>query len=589
MRKLYILLSLVSSFSLAKAQQPDIHKSLIRSFKPDFSTELKHIDLDNDGDPDLIITFILDSIPAIWIDDDDDMTFADREGDMDNDCLIIDRNRDGIFAGPGDLSLDWIDRSGDGKADMQVVVENSNPSVTNRWDYSSNYMWIIDEETDETFHYINWKDLVLKCWSHYGASDFYEDYHGQTLFLKTHLPSYRLSDLRYNWENPFLFYDSDNDGLTEMTIRLEDRCTFDKSTENKKGEIDTYPTGKIDWAGISFDLDKDNSPSNEFDLDMTIFFSGKGFSYNNQIHHFNNMRGLPAADSLFYDNRWRNLNELVYADHDSAWSLVFNRGKWEQCWLVFDEDDDCERWERVEMYEPKDPFKIGMRNDGIDNNPQADASGDRAEWDMDNSGNGNLYIGFDGRIHLFGAEKAYWRIDQDAWSYQGWGGLYEDGYQRTQKQPEKFATIAYEDTNNDGFFNLIKYDLDGDTIYESSFNLQEFDITSNYRVVNTALCGSSGLSSLFEESANMIWQQAETAIEVAKQCNINYKWYAQYLHPKSLNQKYQFGYWLQFYLFNDLLDLARQTNKKEWEFEIVNAYFSGDWKELLKDTIKNQN
>ena len=49
-----------------------------------------------------------------WIDDDDDMQTTDREGDLDNDCLLIDRNRDGIFAGPGDLSIDWVDNNGDG-------------------------------------------------------------------------------------------------------------------------------------------------------------------------------------------------------------------------------------------------------------------------------------------------------------------------------------------------------------------------------------------------------------------------------------------------------------------------------------------
>ena len=75
-----------------------------------------------------------------------------------------------------------------------------------------------------------------------------------------------------------------------------------------------------------------------------------------------------------------------------------------------------------------------MNNGGIDNNPQSDASGDRGEWDLDNSGKGNLYIGFDGRIHLVGAEKGYWRIDQDAKSYQGWGGLYDGRYQRDQTE-----------------------------------------------------------------------------------------------------------------------------------------------------------
>ena len=52
-------------------------------------------------------------------------------------------------------------------------------------------------------------------------------------------------------------------------------------------------------------LDNDNRPSNEFDFDMSLYFFGDGFSYSNQVHHFKNMKGLPAADSLFFDNRWR--------------------------------------------------------------------------------------------------------------------------------------------------------------------------------------------------------------------------------------------------------------------------------------------
>jgi hypothetical protein len=586
MKYYFLFLLFLCGVLTARSQTIDVSNSLLRSFKPDFSINIRHIDIDHDGDPDLIMTSIFDSIPAIWIDDDDDMKWTDLEGDLDSDCLIIDRNRDGIFAGPGDLSVDFVDTNGDGIAEMAVVVENSNKQITNRWDWESNYMWIIDSEQDGTFHYINWKEMVLKCWSHYGAANFYEDYHGQTLFLKAHLPSYRFSDLRYSWENPFLFYDPDGDGLTEMTIRLEDGCRFAEDKSPDKTAVDTYPTGKIDRAFLSFDLDNDNGPSNEFDFDMTLYFSGEGFSYNDQIYKFKNMRGLPAADSLFYDKRWRTMDELIYTDHDSAWSHVFERGVWNQCWFTFDEDDDCERWERVETYEPKNPFKIGMNKEGIDNNPQSDAAGDRGEWDMDNSGKGNLYIGFDGRIHLFGAEKGYWRIDQDAWSYQGWGGLYEDGFQRTQKEPAKFATIAYEDTNNDGFFNLVKYDLDGDTIFEQSFDFSNYQIKADYSVFETSKADFHSLSSLFEKSANGIWEQAESAIKAAEKFNINYKWYSQLLHPKSMEEKYRNGYWLQFYLFTDFIELAKRKNDNALKEEIIRAYFSQNW-EILNQSIGN--
>lgn len=56
---------------------------------------------------------------------------------------------------------------------------------------------------------------------------------------------------------------------------------------------------------------------------------------------------------------------------------------------------------RVEFYEARDPFKVGAGNGGLDHNTQADAAGDRGEWDMDCSGKGNLYISpLDGRLHL---------------------------------------------------------------------------------------------------------------------------------------------------------------------------------------------
>jgi len=573
----FILLGL---FNL-NAQTIDIRKSIIQSFKPEYSVTPKHIDIDKDGDPDLIQSSLFDSIPIYWIDDDDDMKNTDTEGDLDNDCLIIDRNRDGIFAGPGDLSIDWIDNNNDGIADMQVVAENNDSHTSEMWDWQSNYMWIIDQEKDEQFHYIDWKELVLRCWEHSGASNFFEDYHGQTLFLKAHVPSYRFSDLHYSWENPFLFYDTDNDGLTEMTIRLEDSCKFKKDTANQQ-KTDTYPTGKIDRAFLSFDLDNDNRPSNEFDFDMSLYFSGEGFPYDDQVHRFKNMQGLPGADSLFYDNRWRILTELIYTDHDYAWSLVFNRGLWNQCWLVFDEDDDCERWERVELYQPKNPLISGMNKGGIDNNPQADATGDRGEWDTDNSGDGNLYIGFDGKIHLYGAEKGYWRIDQNAGSYQGWGGLYESQYRRNQTEPSKFPTIAYEDTNGDGFLNLVQYDLDGDTNYEKAFNLNDFNIKPNYQIIKTATANYEELSTLFKRSANNMWAQAEKSIEAAKQYNINFKWYAPYLHPKSLNEKYQFGHWLQFYLFTDFCALAEKTKDEKLKHKVILAYFSQNWDSLLE-------
>ncbi len=162
---------------------------------------------------------------------------------------------------------------------------------------------------------------------------------GKPYSRKPTIPSYRFSDLRYSWENPFLFYDTDGDELTEIAIRFEDSCEFEKEKSSDNKKVDIKPTAMVDHTYMSFDLDNDNGPANEFDFDMSIYFSGEGFSYANQVHQFDNMRGLPEANNLFFDDRWRKMDELIYTDHDSAWLFVFEKGKWDACWFVFDEDD----------------------------------------------------------------------------------------------------------------------------------------------------------------------------------------------------------------------------------------------------------
>jgi hypothetical protein len=331
---------------------------------------------------------------------------------------------------------------------------------------------------------------------------------------------------------------------------------------------------------MSFDLDNDNLPQNEFDLDMTIHFRGGGFDYMDQVHQFKNMRGLPATDSLFMDPRWRQLSELIYPDHESAWNLIHHRGKWKSCYFTFDEDDDCARWERVELYEPRNVFKIGVGNGGIDHGKQTDAAGDRGEWDIDNSGNGNLYVGkFDGRLHLFGAEWGAWRIDQNAFSYQGIGGLY-DGYGpgRTQVEPKVFSTVKYIDTNNNGFIDELAFDLDGDTLFEHTVSLLKIGLDDREEVIKTAGLTYQDLVDLNTLVSEKMWQKANEASAVAEAAGINLSWYSLMQSPKSIQQKYNYGYWLQFYIYRDLMELGIRWQNQDFLNSLDKAYFSGNWK-----------
>jgi hypothetical protein len=557
-------------------------------------SKVTYADLDKDGDPDILRAVINDSIPVLWIDDDDDMKKNDIEGDTDNDCLLIDKNKDGIFAGPFDFSIDWIDEDRNGKADIQLIVNNAGTKVRNYFDWGADFMYVLDVDKDQIMHYIDWNKIMMRAWEHYGHANFYKDYSGNSTFLKMHASSFRISDLRFNWENPFIFYDTDKDGLTEWAIRLVDTPFFRDSTNNEKNgfnlidsSLDVLFTKKIDYAAITWDLDNDNNAGNEFDFDMSLLFKGKGFAYEDQGHRFKGLRGLTAANSFMFDSRWRYIDTLFYPDRDTAYQMIFKKGDWQQCRLVFDEDDDCNRWERVEFYDPKDIFTIGTENGGLDHNKQADAAGDRGEFDLDNSGQGQLYIGaFDGRIHLFGAEWGAWRVDQLAYSYQGFGGNYERwGKDRLQRQPDKFATVKYSDADNNGFIDLIEYDLDGDSQFEDRTSLIELGINDHQEVISTTSFTYDAYRDLFRKVADEMWQKATLALKIAEKEKMDTYWYSFYKNPLSLHHKYEYGFWLQFYIYQDLRHKYKMKNEPEKVALIEKAYYSSDWT-LLLNTVK---
>lgn len=552
-------------------------------------------DLDKDGDPDVLRALINDSIPVIWIDDDDDMRSSDRTGDTDNDCLLIDRNRDGVYAGPHDFSIDWCDTNRDGKADLQMVANNAGTKVRNFYDWSADYMFVFDDDKDGIMHYIDWNRIMMQAWEHSGHANFYKDYSGNSTFLKMHGSTFRIGDLRYNWEVPFIFTDEDKDGLTDWAIRLLDSPVFrDPKDSTRHGfdredkAIDILFTKRIDYAAITWDLDKDNGPGNEFDFDMSLLFKGKGFSYEDQGHVLRNWKGLEAANTLMFDSRWRTLDRLYYPARDTAMPLIFRKGEWKECRLVFDEDDDCNRWERVEFYDPRDPFIIGTEKGGLDHNKQADAAGDRGEFDLDNSGKGRLYVGaFDGRIHLYGAEWGAWRIDQLAYSFQGFGGNYERwGRERLQREPAKFATVRYEDTDRNGYIDQIEYDLDGDRSYEDKVSLSDLGIDDRRPLYRTGDKAYGDHRNLFRRVAEDIWKRAQLAIRVAEQEGIDTNWYNFYKRPMSIHQRYEFGYWLGFYIYQDLRHQARLANDADKIKRIDRAYYSGDWSSLISPVKK---
>ena len=545
---------------------------------PPVGYQVEYIDLNGDGKPDAIKSVTVNDTPILWLDDDGNMKEGDIEGDMINDCLLIDRNKDGIYGGQGDLIIDWVDTDDDGKADMQIVIEYPKKNTGEVWP-NGHYMIMRDLDKDNIFNYINWNDFSLRCWDKNGVCDFYEDYSGQTMFMKIHTSTYDIKDLRLNWENPFLFYDEDGDGLTEMAIRFVDSPKIKDRSKPSNSYVNRQLEGRIDWVSMAVDLDNDNGPGNEFDFDFTIGFQGKGFDYTDQVHKVNNLRGMPEADKFFMDPRYRQLTEFLYPDHKSAKEMIFKRGEWSRVNFVYDEDDDRGRWERVEFYDPLDPFKIGWKNGGIDNNKQSDPAGDRGEWDMDNSGKGKLYIGkFDGRLHLYGAEWGCWRIDQNANYYQGWDRM----WMGMDRQPGKFGTVKYTDKDDNGFFDYIEYDLDGDKKFEMTIDLKALGLDDRCELIDISTFKYKDYTSMMKKMSKSMWKNAMTAVQVAHKYNVQTLWYAKLMQAFSVRQQYNNGYWLQFYIYKDLEHAFMQRGDQEKLKQLTVAYYSGNWKSMLK-------
>jgi len=45
-----------------------------------------------------------------------------------------------------------------------------------------------------------------------------------------------------------------------------------------------------------------------------------------------------------------------------------------------------------------------------------------------------------------------------------------------------------------------------------------------------------------------------------------------------LNEKYQYGFWLGFYLYRDMRNVAEMKGDRSLKMKLDKAYYSGNWK-----------
>lgn len=143
--------------------------------------------------------------------------------------------------------------------------------------------------------------------------------------------------------------------------------------------------------------------------------------------------------------------------------------------------------------------------------------------------------------------------------------------------PEKFGLVKYTDTDNNGFIDLIEYDLDGDRHFEERISLLELGIDDRNTIIDTSRQSYDDMHRLFKTVSDNMWKQAEEVVEIAKKQRLNVEWYNFYRHPRSVKERYQYGYWLAFYLYHDMKQVALQKGDKELAQKIDKAYYSKNW------------
>jgi hypothetical protein len=600
---------LIAPSIVAQQSKPDWRKSALKSTTP--NDEIVRLDIDKDGKPDILERW-WNGRRVRWLDENGDLSSTDTRGDRVNDVLQIDKNGDGYYDGPLDINIKWADNDRDGRADLQAFVTQGREWTESKWNAGeSHWMVFIDVEKDGVLGWLDWEkfDFGNDNWGNTGTTDWLPDYNGDAIFLKVHRPPQSLPDPRLNWENPFAFYDYDNDGVSEMAMRWLDPVP---PLENGVTKL----SGVLSEAFVTFDVDNDSTKGNETDYDMSLRGAGgPGIPYRSFVHKVPALQGNPKFDPCFQWNNWRRIDELMYMPHEKSYDQFFT-AKWTSLYFVFDEDDDDHRWERVEMYYPMHGFGgpkeidlystkrwrrsnyaeqnmvTGEERPSIAGHPQADSLGDRGEFDEDNSGGGNLYVGvFDRKLHLAGAEWGAWTVDKN--------GEFHGGVKTPSPKPSASRVeevVKYTDTNNNGYLDLVEYDYDGDRNIDLRVSLLDYKSAANPNpdvvpLFDTHKEGWKGLNVLFTRIANESWQEALLVYQSAWRRGLTTPETDKLASASSIGERYDHGYWLKEKILRRLRERIQQVRQAEparaaaldkLDKDLIRLYYTGNFEEYAR-------
>ena len=594
----FLLLAGLGSASAHAAPLRDWRRTALQTSAP--SDEIVRLDVDGDGQPDVLERW-WNGKRVRWLDENGDLRPTDTRGDQVGDVLQVDMDGDGRYDGGGDQNIKWADSDGDGQADVQAFAF-SRPTRRDRDGDGAHWMLFFDTDKDGVLGWVDWRHFDFDCWGYTGQGSWLPDYNGDSDFLKIHADPQAIDDLSLNWENPFSFYDTDGDGATEMAIRWLDP----HETENGVTRL----SGVLNEAYASLDLDNDTAKGNETDFDMSFRVSGgPGIPYREMKRPLPGLAGQPRFDRFFASNAWRRVSAVSYMPRDKGWDALFTGG-WANRYMVFDEDDDDHRWERVEMYYPThgrsgDDDRVDLYSTkrwardswvrdwvveekghpGVGGHPQADSLGDRGEFDRDDSGRGRLYVGvFDRKLHLAGAEWAAWTVDREGRYHGGWNAPAKKEVARAVAE-----VVRYRDTDANGFLDTIEFDYEGDRTVDLTVSLLDYRSADLPHpdaapLIDTQAAGWSGLHEAFTRASNDSWHEALTVYRAAWRRGLTSPEVDRLANAASVAERYENAYWVKETIFRALrarlhevraADPAAAPALNALEARLIRSYYLG--------------
>ncbi|GMU24889.1 MAG: hypothetical protein AMXMBFR13_49600 [Phycisphaerae bacterium] len=355
------------------------------------------------------------------IDEDGDLD-AHKGPDLDSDLYVGDWNADGTV----DVVIDYTDTDRDGDVDDMALYY---------WSPKDHYLgadalrvwWGRDDGDDNLLWYdvnLTYQQPECQWHSHFGGDETF------VAFGLTEDSDHWVSI----WENPFVFYDPDGDGASEVVIRFSGLAE------------------QVEALRYSFDADDDASPrrAHDYDFSITAIAPGSRWLRNEntpasdlvlpeEITAGMTLRGIPTG-------RW-----LRRQDAES----FARKAPWAKAVLTWDEmnantdgnvrHDPHERWEGVIAHPSENFPQIG--------GPTCGALNKRNEVSVQPVSPLTLYWHpADQRFHLKGAGEGWVHVDFDL-----------DG--------RVDARYLYLDENKDGVFDRRQIDVNADQRIEFDFQM----------------------------------------------------------------------------------------------------------------------